>query len=93
MYNKGKYVVGKIRTETGPIEAAIIFPETINHAFIGRRLFIADSIVGAGFFHVDEDASGQPTASAYGQSGSLGIKSRNDDDVLHLNRALGLAAG
>ncbi len=77
MYSKAKYVVGEILTYDiiGSTFGALIASEVVPHAALSR-LFVPNSIVGAGFFHVDSDG-----VKVYGESTGLKIKSRPEDAI------------
>jgi len=63
---------------------AIIFTETLQH----REFEPLGEITGAGFVSIGIK-DGNPSVSVYGESISLGIKSKNID-LLPVKRALGL---
>jgi hypothetical protein len=76
---KAKYI---IHTDWIPI----VFPETINHADMARNMgWKKEDIIGAGFFYLGEDYS----YTCYGESVSLRVKSRGEEDEKILNRYLG----
>lgn len=77
MYNKGKYVVGEIPLVFGSNLGAVVVAETFGHDTL-RRVFLPDSIVSAGFFHVE----GSGRVVVYGDSVGLKVKSRPKDAVL-----------
>jgi hypothetical protein len=85
MFNKSKYVVGNVSSLTGSITVAIVFPEIIGHDDVAR-LFIPNTIVGAGFCHVQDD-----TVSVYGSSAKLQIDSRSAD-LMYVEQALSLVS-
>ncbi len=75
---KAKYI---IHTDWIPI----VFPEIINHADMARNMgWKKEDIVGAGFVYVDDDSY-----NCYGESISLNVKSRCEEDEKILNRYLG----
>lgn len=87
MFHKGKYVVGRMRGATMSTDKpfALVFPETVVHAEIARRVFVPDTVIAAGFFVVTGERVRQ-----YGRSESLNVGSRQEDQAL-LEQALGLA--
>jgi hypothetical protein len=86
LYTKSKYIVGEIQATDGVlcIMCAVVFPDVIDHRATAR-VFIEDSIVGAGFCFVDENN----IAQVYGESIGLDIKS-NPSDAKFVGRALAL---
>lgn len=60
----------------------VVFPETLVHADVARQLFGPGAIIhGAGFVQIDREGR----YVCYGESISLGVKSREDDsDVLNM---------
>jgi len=75
---KAKYIIHKQYIP-------IVFPETINHADMARNMgWKREDIVGAGFVYVNGDSY-----NCYGESVSLRVKSREEEDVKILNRYLG----
>ena len=83
MYNKGKYIVGEIKTEYGTSVTALCFNEVVSHDTF-RNMFT--EIYGAGFFSVIDDRK----VTAYDKSVSLNVKSRGEQDELQILRALGM---
>lgn len=83
MYHKGKYVVGRISESYAGV-GAIISDEVVNHSTLGK-LFVPGTIVGAGFFHINE----KEEVKVYGSSSSLKIASRPEDEQF-VGRALAL---
>lgn len=99
--SRSKYIVVK----NGNFPEAFIFPETIDHDHFAQRVVRGtdweeqkSKILGAGFVRitasVHESVSNIPWpeihVTAYGESTSLGIKSRPEQDKLYLVKALGL---
>jgi len=75
---KAKYI---IHTENIPI----VFPEIINHSDMARNMgWKKEDIIGAGFVYVNGDSY-----NCYGESVSLRVKSRGEEDVKILNCYLG----
>ena len=63
----------------------IVFPETINHADMARNMgWKKEDIIGAGFVVVVDHSY-----NCYGESVSLRVKSRVEEDEKILNRYLG----
>lgn len=83
MYTKGKYVVGEIPLVVGHNLGAVVVGEHFGHDTL-RSVFLPDSIVSAGFFHIQDER-----VVVYDKSTSLGVSSRPQDAVL-VARALGL---
>jgi hypothetical protein len=75
---KQKYVI----TEHGVI---IVFPEIIQHS-----RFRNFNPISAGFISFGLNESGNPTCSCYGDSFSLNLKSRPEDDTVIAIRQLGM---
>jgi hypothetical protein len=85
MYNKGKYLVGQVAGTYSDQVVAIVFPETLGHDDIGRKVFIAGTVIGGGFFWFDADNN----VVVSDKSVSMGVQSR-PEDVVYLGRALGI---
>jgi len=82
MFSKAKYII----VANSTIELPYVFPELVKHSDLAR-LVTKDTtltVVGAGFCHVSNTGSYE----CYGDSSSLGVKSREEDSDL-LNRMLG----
>jgi hypothetical protein len=80
-YWKAKYIIGGYNQEP------IVFPETIQHADMARNLgWVGDErkVVGAGFVLVRDDQY-----HVYGESVSLRVKNRGEQDEKILNKYLG----
>lgn len=75
-----KYITGTIKGDID-IEVAVLFPDFVAHASIGR---LFDTIVGAGFYGLDENFIVQ----AYGESVGLHVKSRGVADSKLIAKAL-----
>jgi hypothetical protein len=74
----------------------VVFSELMSHADVAAALkhVGGGEIVGAGFCHItnilnDRDLI-EPHYVCYGESNSLGVKSRGDDDSRVLNKRLGV---
>lgn len=78
-----KYVVGDVQNGMMSIQCAICFPDVIGHADM-QKCFVPDTIVGAGFFYIQDG-----TAVAYGKSVGLKIDSRPELDSACINYTLG----
>jgi hypothetical protein len=72
MYNRSKYVVGKIQGDVGL--TAVVFNDVTNHSSM-RALFLEDSITSAGFWYVNDNDE----VVVYGESESLRLKSKPSD--------------
>lgn len=86
--NKAKYIIGPVQlgNDFAAGDVAICFPEYITHANMARHLLgTAKACVAAGFFYVEDDK-----VHVYGESTSIGVKSRTGVDEAIINRALGL---
>lgn len=81
MYSKGKYIVGEIRGQY-PVLTAVCFNELATHSDF-KPIFT--EILGAGFFHVNDDL----TVTVYGDSVSLEVKVR-PEDAKKISQALAL---
>lgn len=78
-----KYIVGTLKNSS--CVSCLIFEEMVNHSDMACNF---KNVLGAGFvFIVNGDYS--PEVSVYGESISLGVKSR-DEDVGVIKRTLGL---
>jgi hypothetical protein len=76
---KAKYIIG------GRLQSPIVFPETINHAEMARNCgWSKEDIIGAGFVYIRDYQY-----FTYGESVSLRVKSRGNEDSEILNRYLG----
>lgn len=78
MFWKAKYIICEGDTP-------VVFPEILQHADVARNLFGQRKISGAGFVYVNSQGS----YSCYGESVSLKVKSRNEEDSKILNKYLG----
>lgn len=81
--SKTKYIVGKFKKSN--ILGCLIFHEVINHSDMATNF---NTVLGAGFCFI-ENGEDRPDVKVYGESISLGVKSR-EEDVAILKRALGL---
>lgn len=81
---QAKYITGEVKTVFGPIATAICFGEVLSHDQFARMF---DEIWGAGFFYISDDGT---SAVVHGHSVSLNAKSRGEQDVNMINKALGL---
>lgn len=78
--NKTKYVVGLARAGYMEKVVAIIFPEDVIHEDMGMMFFGSKNrIIGAGFCALEEREGFATKMVPYGESVSLGIKARPDD--------------
>jgi hypothetical protein len=77
---RAKYVIVKY----DGAECPIVFSSLMHHTHMTAR----ENCVGAGFCHVENDLY-----KCYGESTSLGIKSRGEQDSDLLNRLLGQKDG
>jgi hypothetical protein len=80
--SQAKYII----IESGPFLLPVVFSELQTHADVARALSGGGqpSVVGAGFCHIDDDRY-----VCYGESVSLKVKSRGDEDSKLLNSYLG----
>ena len=76
---KNKYIIIK----EGSIEMPILFPGLLNHIDVARGT--GKEAVGAGFWDIDTNNPDKIEYFAYGESITLGIKSREQDSEI-LNR-------
>lgn len=87
---KGKYVVGLTRGGFGTSVVAMIFGDSVVHADVAVRMFGSKHhILGAGFVQVGTTVGGEVDVYFFGQSDSLGIRSRPEDRS-YLEHALGM---
>lgn len=77
MFNKSKYVVGILAGD----EAALVFSELLTHRDVAR---VFQRVISAGFCHYSESDG---CVKVYGESISLGIKSRPEDEI-HVGQAM-----
>lgn len=77
MYFKSKYIVSRDGTP-------VVFAEVLNHADVARALFGNTPIMGAGFCYIKDNRY-----ECWGESVSLRVKSRGEQDAEMLNRYLG----
>lgn len=82
MYTKAKYIVGDVQGTYMVQTCAIVFSEAVGHNEVAP-LFIAGTIISAGFFHADEEK-----VHVYGDSVSLRIKSNPEVDERLVGRAI-----
>ena len=83
MRYKSKYVI----VETGMFVAPIIFSDLQKHNEVAMQFCSnRNKVLGAGFCFVDEEGKYQ----CYGESVSLGVKSRGEEDSKFLNKYLGV---
>ncbi len=85
MFTKGKYVVGEIPVMFGSALGAVCVNEAFGHDTLAG-VFLPDSILSAGFFHINDDL----TVSCYGESVGLNVKSRPGTDEKLLAKTLAL---
>lgn len=87
---KTKYIV--VTNGPGELETMIIFPETTIHKHMaeGARVARAGRPVSAGFLSITTDKKDRPRVSAFGESESLGIKSRPEEDSRLAAETLGI---
>ena len=81
-----KYIVYE-DDDTG-IEEMLIFSMTLQHYDVAKQFGVFGNIRSGGFVRIGIDHKGM-IAEAYGESISLGVKSREDKDTLILHRVLG----
>lgn len=91
---KSKYVVGQVRGEVNGKEmlclVAIVFPECVVHADMGRRMFY--EVLSAGFVDMYADKNSQfgIGVRCHGRSESLMKESKPERDEKLVRKALGL---
>ncbi len=78
MFYKAKYII----SDSG---LPMVFSELQTHADVARNIFGSNPIIGAGFVHVNHEGEYQ----CYGESVSLRVKSRGEEDSKILNKMLG----
>lgn len=84
--NKTKYIV----FESGYNEDILIFGSTLKHSDVVNMMRLTkEDIISAGFVAVYSDGD-DTIARCYGESTSLGIKSRGDQDTFLAKFALSL---
>ena len=86
--NKAKYIV---YTGDHGLEEMIIFSELQTHSDIAQRLRVTGDIISAGFLHVGTNVSGEAQASCYGDSVSLKVKAREEEDSVLAERTLAIS--
>ena len=77
MYFKSKYIISSNDTP-------VVFAEVLTHADVARALFGSTPIKGAGFCYIKDNRY-----VCYGESTSMRVKSREEQDAKLLNRYLG----
>lgn len=77
MHFKSKYIVSRDGTP-------VMFAEMLTHADVARALFGNTPIIGAGFCYIEDNRY-----VCYGESVSMRVKSRGEQDAEMLNRFLG----
>lgn len=82
MFSKSKYLVGQVHIDGTTALMALVFPENFPHA-VAAHAFLPGSIVSGGFCHYEDD-----DVRVYGESISMKVKSRPDQDMILLGRAL-----
>ena len=80
MFTKSKYII------IGRDEMPIVFPEVLKHSDVARMMGGEQNVTGAGFCHIIDDKY-----VCYGESTSLNVKSRGQQDSRILNFLLGAA--
>jgi hypothetical protein len=78
MFYKAKYIISES-------ELPVVFSELQTHADVALALFGGEKIIGAGFVYVNREGE----YVCYGESISLRVKSRSDEDSKLLNKMLG----
>ena len=89
MARQSKYIYGELRTPTGFVGGALVFPDFCDHALMARLNCEEGSVKSAGFVSVTVNATGSLEVELWGESRSLKVQS----DPRHTNavrRALGL---
>ncbi len=93
MRHKTKYFI----IDTGAFILPVLFSDLANHAEVARALTGSTSnVVSAGFCYMDikditeDNRDLALTYRCYGESTSLGIKSRGDEDAKIINKYLGV---
>lgn len=82
MFNKAKYIV----IDTGLNDEMIIFSFTLNHNDVARNF--DGKVISAGFIQFSSE-NDEVVASCYGESVSLGIKSKPETDNIIAAQLLG----
>lgn len=93
MNYRSKYII----IDTGSYALPVVFSELATHADVARALGAQD-ILGAGFCYIqvceikynDNDTGQEPRYVCYGESVSLKVKSRPEEDARILNKYLGV---
>lgn len=82
---RAKYIVGEVASDLFTVEAAIVFPETIAHAAMARRVLVEGTATSAGFFYINDEGG----VTVYGRSDSLNVGPAEHDKLL-ISQALGM---
>jgi hypothetical protein len=79
-----KYVIFKeLEGQYGAIyNVPIIFPDVLTHVDLADSHGGKENVLSAGFLSVGQDENGNPSYRTYGESISLGVKSRPEDKRL-----------
>jgi hypothetical protein len=86
MSYKSKYVI----IDTDLFAAPVVFSDLLQHADVVRSLAgKTSSAISAGFCYI-KVVDGEPRYVCYGESISLGLKSRPEEDARILNKYLGV---
>lgn len=93
MHYRSKYII----IDTGTFVIPVIFSELQQHFDVAHALGgLPDKVLGAGFCHIDitirlgANAKPEPRYVCSGESISLKVKSRGDEDARILNKYLGV---
>lgn len=91
MFQRGKYVVGTLKTTSIPMSGAICFPDYCDHRQTAQACMDLDTITGAGFFTISSGTElGTVSIHVFGKSVSLGIESNPERDRRAIARCLGI---
>ena len=77
-----KYVIlNEVKTQYGEaFEVPIIFPDVLTHEIVANHFGGKANVVSAGFVAVGSDMDYKMRYGTYGESVSLGVKSRGERD-------------
>lgn len=84
MFYHSKYII----YDTGMNVVPVIFSELQTHAEVAQAFYAHNKVIGAGFVFIDKDGK----YACYGESVSLKVKSRGEEDSKFLNKYLGVVS-
>ena len=74
----------------GSLEDIIVFSPFMQHKDVAKTVLAGAEILGAGFIDFSATVGGEVSCECYGDSISLKIKSREEDNTIANDRLLGI---